>query len=285
MGVRHSRTYGAHLRRQSLKPHHDVPFTPTHVLAVTPLWPLRDRLPFAALAIGAMVPDVGLFFPIIDYAQGHSPAGLFTACLPIGAAIFLLFDTVMRRPLAALLPMWFQKRLDVAPRIPTTQRPATHLAYYAGLIVAVVFGAFTHQCWDAFTHQGRWGTELVPALNETVAIGGRAIPRFKVLQYGCTLAGLPLLAILALVFFARIPPNESASDAGSFRLRLLAALAACATPLLVGAYVVSTHASYYRALGVTIRLSGAILFLLCISYCVGFQLLTRVEPLQHRADR
>ncbi|NER80212.1 MAG: DUF4184 family protein [Leptolyngbya sp. SIO1D8] len=79
-----------------------MPFTPTHIGAVLPFWLLRRVVPFSAFAIGAMVLDVPLFFPIIDYAQTHSPLGLFTVCLSIGIAGFFLFELVMRRPIIAI---------------------------------------------------------------------------------------------------------------------------------------------------------------------------------------
>jgi len=141
-----------------------MPFTPTHIVAVLPLWLLRSWLPFAGLAIGAMVPDIGFFFPMVNYVQTHSPFGVFSTCLLFGVAIFLLFDTAMRGPLVALLPAWFQTRIDPLPQLPATPRLKPHLFFFAGLVAAIVIGAFTHQTWDAFTHQGRWGTNVIPPL-------------------------------------------------------------------------------------------------------------------------
>jgi len=41
-----------------------MPFTPTHVAAIVPIsWLTRNRLPFSALAIGSMIPDLQLFLP------------------------------------------------------------------------------------------------------------------------------------------------------------------------------------------------------------------------------
>ena len=148
----------------AFNPNHNVPFTPTHIVAVLPLLPLRRWLPFAGLAIGAMVPDIALFFPIVSYAETHSPFGVFTTCVPLGVAIFLLFDTVMRGPLVALLPTWFQIRIDPLPKLPTIPRLRPHLLFYAGLVPSIIIGAFSHQIWDAFTHEGRWGTKLIPSV-------------------------------------------------------------------------------------------------------------------------
>ena len=137
-----------------------VPFTPTHVVAVIPLWPLRRFLPFAALAIGSMVPDLALFFPYIDYSETHSAMGVFTVCLPMGISLFLLFELVMRRPMTGLLPNYVERRMQSAPRLPTEPEMIVHFRFYAKVALAIVIGAYTHQIWDAFTHQGRWGTRL-----------------------------------------------------------------------------------------------------------------------------
>ena len=97
-----------------------MPFTPTHIAAILPIAAIRRReLPFSALAIGAMLPDLPLFLPRIsryavdlhdssfastwlraaydilfqvNYYQMHSIPGLLTICLPLGMACFLCFQ-------------------------------------------------------------------------------------------------------------------------------------------------------------------------------------------------
>ena len=50
-----------------------MPFTPTHVLAILPIAALkRPALPFSALVIGSMIPDLPLFVPLSpDYGTTH----------------------------------------------------------------------------------------------------------------------------------------------------------------------------------------------------------------------
>lgn len=227
------------------------------------------------------MPDTGMFFPIADYAEMHSPFGVFTSCLPLGIAIFLLFETVMRRPLVALLPIWFQQRITRLPQIPKTPRLSTHLFFYIGLTMAVVIGAFTHQIWDAFTHQGRWGTKLVPSLDSAVAIAGFMVPGYKLFQYGSTLIGLPLLAALALMSLRRVIPDNELAMQTSPKWKRLAALVLCAIPIGVGAYAIVTQSSSYHALGMTIRFSGCIMFLLCVVYCAVFQAIADAETMRN----
>lgn len=221
-----------------------------------------------------MVPDIGLFFPIVDYAQTHSPFGVFSTCLPIGVAIFLLFETVMRCPLVALLPAWFQRRIDSLPQVPTTPRLRPHVFFYSGLGTAVVIGAFTHQIWDAFTHQGRWGTDVVPLLNATVSFAGYEVPGYKLFQYGSTFVGLPLLAAVTMFSLNRAPATYPTTTAVSPKSKLLVLFLVCLVPLLVCACAVSTRATGYQAMGVTITRSGAILLTLGVAYSAGFQIVT-----------
>ena len=83
-----------------------MPFTATHVAAAVPIaWLCRWRVPFSALAIGTIVPDLGVFFPwLIDYQALHTAAGVLTHCTPVGLAIYYVFHIVLKRPMVDLLP-------------------------------------------------------------------------------------------------------------------------------------------------------------------------------------
>ena len=173
-----------------------MPFTPTHVLAVVPL--RRTRLPFAALAVGSMVPDLPIFVHFLpSYRTAHSLPGLFTACLPLGTALWLAWELVLREPAVALLPEWVRRRLGA-------DRPAPDARTVLPAAAAVLLGAATHLFWDAFTHGGRWGVRLVPWLN-TEFVPPAWLPDglppvvhgYRVAQYASSAVGLPLLAWLA----------------------------------------------------------------------------------------
>jgi hypothetical protein len=224
-----------------------------------------------------MVPDIALFFPIVDYAQTHSPIGVFSTCLPFGVAFFLLFDTVIRGPLVALLPTWFQKRIDPLPHLPTTPRLSPHLMFYAGLVASIVIGAFTHQIWDAFTHHGRWGTSVFPSLNSNLSIAGYNLPGYKVFQYGSTFIGLPLLAAVTMFSLSRVPATHSTSTVLSLKSKFWILSLLCLVPPLVGFFAFTTQATAYQELGVTIKLSGAIIISLCVAYSVAFQFLADAQ--------
>ena len=216
-----------------------------------------------------MVPDIGLFFPVVDYTQTHSPAGVFVVCMPLGVALFILFEMVMRRPLLALLPIWVQRRIASDPQIAVVPRLAPQLAFYLTVALAIVMGAFSHQIWDAFTHQGRWGTKLVPALNSLVSVFGYEIPGYKIFQYGSTFVGLPILIAVFVFWLRKATPGDN-RDSMASKHKLAAALVVCSIPILVGIMAIFTQPSAYQALGATIKQSGAIILSLSFAYCGMF---------------
>ena len=178
-------------------------------------------------------------------------------------------------------PVWIQRRIQAQPQIPTEPRLAPHLAFYAGIAVAVVIGAFTHLIWDAFTHEGRWGAAWITSLDSDFSIAGYAVPGYKLLQYGSTLVGLPFLAGLALLSLHRTTPHHVETTTISTKVRLLVTSTVFLIPSAVGLYAVATQSTYYQALGMTIKLSGAIMAVVCIAYCGLFQALTNGDMMQN----
>jgi hypothetical protein len=156
---------------------------------------------FTALIIGSMIPDWPLYIPVGPaYQLTHSFPGIFIACLPLGLALTLLFLAVVRRALFELAPPGLQRRLASILDGP----PDLTARAIAALALAVCVGAMTHIVWDAFTHRGAWGVALVPALQQSwFSITGVQIAGYMVLQHGCSLIGLPLLAVLYVKWYRR----------------------------------------------------------------------------------
>ena len=75
----------------------------------------------------------------------------------------------MRRPLTELMPRWVRERLRPDVGLPCFARKSQYLWWALGIAAALVIGAVSHQVWDAFTHRGRWGTEVFPGLNAEVS--------------------------------------------------------------------------------------------------------------------
>src|SRR5512134_324687 len=104
-----------------------MPFTFAHPAAAVPLRRWLGRYgTVSALVIGSMTPDLAYFLPCgVSRAQSHSVAGLFWWCLPVGAAVYLLFHTVLAPPLVALAPRGLRARLSsisTVPAAPTRER-------------------------------------------------------------------------------------------------------------------------------------------------------------------
>jgi hypothetical protein len=76
-----------------------MPWTFAHPAAVLPLRPLK-RLPFGALAIGSIAPDIAYYFGRFDLAAAaHTLPGIVTLCLSIGLALIALVRVLHRRSL------------------------------------------------------------------------------------------------------------------------------------------------------------------------------------------
>ncbi|MEX0886305.1 MAG: DUF4184 family protein [Phycisphaeraceae bacterium] len=249
-----------------------MPFTPTHIAAILPIAAVGPRvLPFSALAIGSMIPDLPLFVPWSPAAYGtmHSPMGLVTACLPLGWACFIVFQWLMKRPLFALLPGAVQRRcaLLAEPWADATLRG------FAGVSLAIVVGAWTHLAWDAFTHEGRWGTTLVPRLNEVVlTVAGHDLPGYKLLQYGSTLVALPAMALLLAAWLYRqravAVAGEPALPAGT---KPAAYALVLAIPLGVALFVWHREGwSLYRQLFSAVTMSSLALMVLALTYSLVY---------------
>src|SRR5690349_14740000 len=83
-----------------------MPFTAAHPAAILPL-AVRLSVPYgvSALAVGSMSPDFEYFlWRHAASTSGHSIDGLFVFCLPAGLIVLAAFHTLVKRPLALLLP-------------------------------------------------------------------------------------------------------------------------------------------------------------------------------------
>ena len=139
----------------------------------------------------------------------------------------------------------------------------------------MAIGASTHLLWDSFTHRGRWGTLLLPSLDEAaLTVRGQGVPGYKALQYGSTLVGLPGLGlILAAWLVRREPEDPDLLPALPKAWAALAWLLAIAIPA-AATLLISRHddLSGYDRLGRSITASGLALMVLTLAYCLGFRL-------------
>ena len=188
-----------------------MPFTPAHAVVAIPF--VRSRLVPAAIAVGAMTPDVPLYFRAgPSYALTHSWLGAVVVDIPMAFALMLVWRIILRPAVPQLSPRWFAERWP----LPWRNAHSGWWSLWAGrgasastrtvscilLIVSLAIGVATHLIWDAFTHEGRWGTILVPQLTEP--LGPFLLVKWA--QYLSSVLGLLFIAIWGVRWLARRTP-------------------------------------------------------------------------------
>ncbi|OKI05317.1 hypothetical protein A6A06_11925 [Streptomyces sp. CB02923] len=219
-----------------------MPFTLSHAAAVLPALrrtgTARGPLVASALVAGSFAPDVTY------YADSVLPGAMLFGDVTHGLPGVLTVDALitallvggwllLREPLVALLPTAWRGRVYAVVRGRPWPAGGGALAALAlWFYVSAVLGALTHTIWDAFTHPGRWGTRLVPVLNETV--GG--FPLCTYVQYGTSALALGAMGWFLWTALRRTPEGRPPVGlpvlTGGRRLLGVALLALC---LLAGA--------------------------------------------------
>ncbi|PZU45939.1 MAG: DUF4184 domain-containing protein [Microbacterium sp.] len=181
-----------------------MPFTPSHAVVALPF--VRTPLLPAAIAVGAMTPDLPLFVrgTPVTYQTTHTNLVLSTA---IALVLLALWCAVLRPAVRELSPLWLARRLPaewdrgalVAPEWWSRRGVAVSAAI---LVLSLLLGVLSHIVWDAFTHEGRWGVALVPALESSWG----PLPGYKWMQYASSVGGLAILAICAALWLRRRTP-------------------------------------------------------------------------------
>ncbi|MFL2001769.1 MULTISPECIES: DUF4184 family protein [unclassified Microbacterium] len=189
-----------------------MPFTPSHAVVALPF--VRTPLIPAAIAIGAMTPDLPLFvrtgLPL--YGITHSASAL-PVTVAVALVLLLVWRCVLRPAAGELSPRWVAERLPASwsagPRGALREtfadaRDRITVPSVVLLVVSLLFGVITHIVWDLFTHEGRWGVALFPALADT---WGPMIG-YKWLQHGSSVIGLVIIGIWAAVWIGRRDASE-----------------------------------------------------------------------------
>lgn len=240
----------------SVYPSWAMPFTPAHVAAVLPLRG-RVHLPFAALAAGAMSPDLPYFL---------TGGGSIPRFVTHGAWSIVTWDLVLG------LAMWAAWR-GIAPALhdlaPTPVRrrwqppQGPHPAWWA-VALAIIVGSATHVLWDALTHPGAVSGSI-GALTATYPSPRGPMAGYRYLQYISGVAGL------AVVLWAgfRLPTSPPGPRTHPGLAALAPAVLFGGALLAVGLRVATMHdptdrrALVFAAVTASISGAGLALILLC----------------------
>lgn len=181
-----------------------MPFTPSHAVVALPF--IRTPLVPAAIAIGAMTPDLPLFLRGVglDYSFTHTFANVvWTAAVSL--VLFVLWRAVLRPAVPELAPRWLARRLPEEWSVGAVEAAGRAVGvgekrvYPLLLAVSLILGVLSHIVWDLFTHEGRWGVQALPALDEMWG----PLTGFKWLQHGSSVLGLVIIGVWALLWLRR----------------------------------------------------------------------------------
>jgi membrane-bound metal-dependent hydrolase YbcI (DUF457 family) len=185
-----------------------VPFTLSHAVVALPF--IRTPLLPAAVAVGAMTPDLPLFvrIGIPTYGFTHSLPALPVTVL-VAFVLLLVWRCALRPAAAELLPRWVAERLPstwgTGPRgsLHETLGGTTPSAKALGLLaLSLVLGVVSHIVWDLFTHEGRGGVDLLPVLADQWG----PLPGYTWAQHGSSALGLVILGMWAAAWLRRRRP-------------------------------------------------------------------------------
>lgn len=163
-----------------------MPFTISHAAAAYPF--RRTRLVLSAVIVGCMAPDFEYFLHAGMYGrESHNLRGAFTFALPISLIVLVVFHSLLKKPLSALLPRAIQERIVFRE---FRFWPLSRLLLIAA---SILVGIATHLLWDSFTHDHQWAVEHIAWLRTEVTMFHRVVGYYKFLQLASTLFGLWLL--------------------------------------------------------------------------------------------
>ena len=149
-----------------------MPFTPSHAVVALPF--VRTPLVPAAIAIGAMAPDLPLFVRGLPLHYGLTHDFAWLPVTVVLALVLLLVWRCVLRPAARELSPRMAGRAAAAGvgcgrrrraardvRDRAVREPAARGAWRGRgmllLVVSLAIGIVSHIVWDLFTHEGRWG--------------------------------------------------------------------------------------------------------------------------------
>ena len=214
-----------------------------------------------------------MFFPISTYEFSHSILGLLFYCVPVALITYFLFEYIGKYFLIDISPLWVRQKLALY----RNTNPRVTLGNIAALIAATIIGGISHIIWDAFTHNSGWGLQFFPALASDLKLFSYSVPYFKLVQYGSSIIGLPLLVIFA-VFYLKKGGSQATIEGItlSFNCRFAIVFSFMLATALVAYFNFSYSSEIMYVLGRTIKQSIAIGIVLFFAYSFLYMFYMRI---------
>jgi len=221
-----------------------MPFTVAHAAAALPF--RRLNLVWSAFLVGSMTPDFPYVIGSLKYRSlGHDFPGVVLVTLPISFAVLWFFHATLKKPIAGLLPVGMQQRVDGqmgAFRFGGAKR-------LLAITFSIVLGIGTHLVWDSFTHAYTWPWRHLIWLQSSYELPVAGLmPMYGIVQYASTLVGFVALGVWVLSWYRNTAPANSAASSPRFKSRVSLAVFMFAIAGLTGilrAYLLTSPTAYY----------------------------------------
>lgn len=184
-----------------------MPFTFAHPAAVLPFitWDHKFWVP-SALVVGSMAPDFEYFCRLQCVSLwSHTPAGLFSFCLPVGLAVFWIYHVFQKE----LVVSWLPKPCVCERCYLSTSSPPFSFSYLLRICLSLLLGAGTHLLWDGFTHGNGFLLPHIPVLSTVLILpGGLEVRLHSLLQDLSTVVGMGMLGLAIWDALGRRPARS-----------------------------------------------------------------------------
>jgi hypothetical protein len=181
-----------------------LPFTFSHPAIVLPLSFLPKKYySLTGLIVGSVTPDFEYFLRMkVDSDYSHTISGMFWFDLPLGLLLAFIFHGLVRDPLIANLPGWFQRRMN---GFRDFKWKNYFFSNWLIVLISLLIGIASHLFWDSFTHRNGYFVLHYPALANEISLFAFPVTIYHILQHGSSLVG----AFVILYAIYLLPENKN----------------------------------------------------------------------------
>ena len=185
-----------------------MPFTVAHAAAALPF--RRFNLVWSAFLVGSMAPDFPYVIGSTRYRDlGHYFPGVILFTLPAAFAALWFYHWAIKRPVAGLLPIGMQQRLNGE----LGEFSFGGVRRMLAIGFSIILGIATHLVWDSFTHAHTWPWLHFHWLRTWIKLPVAGwMPTFMMLQYASTLLGFVALGAWILLWYRETAPVPMAAS-------------------------------------------------------------------------